>query len=79
MRHAIVALILAAGCTAPQMSRAPEPAALAAPYPTLTPLDPLLAAGRSGTLDDAQIATIQAEGAALEARGTALRNRPLDP
>lgn len=79
MRPVLLAMILAAGCTAPELSRPPEPAALAAPYPQIAPLDPLLAAGRSGTLDDAQIAAIRAEGAALEARGTALRNRPLDP
>ena len=82
-RPMILPLLLAAGCaaplTAPELSTPTEPQALAAPYPTLVPLDPLLAAGRLGTLDDARIAAVQAEGAALEARGAALRDRPIDP
>lgn len=75
----ILALTLLAGCiSAPDLSRAPEPQALAAPYPELAPLGPLIAEGEGGTLDEPSIAAIQAEGAALEARGAAQRNRPIN-
>lgn len=77
MRQALLLALALAGCTAPEIGRPPEPAALEAPYPGLLPLPPLLAAGQSGTLDTAQVAAIQAEGAAVEAQGRALRDRPL--
>lgn len=78
-RIALLSLLVAAGCATPDSGRPPEPAALAAPYPGLVPIGPLLAAGDAARLDDAAVAGVQAEGAALEARGTALRDRPLSP
>lgn len=75
MTRPLLLLLLLAGCSAPELTTTPEPAALAAPYPRLAPMGPLLAAGETGTLTDEQIAAIQAEGAAVEARGTALARR----
>lgn len=66
MRAALLFLSVLAGCTQfPELDRAADPAAMAAPYPTLLPAEALPAAG-TPPADPA--AALLARAAALRAR-----------
>ncbi|APX88886.1 hypothetical protein BV394_03365 [Brevirhabdus pacifica] len=68
--------LLAAGCDAPPDLRGQaSPAARAAPYPDLIPIDALLAEAARGRLDAAEVARFEAEIGRLQRKADILRRQ----
>jgi len=74
---ALLALIaLTAGCaTFPDVEASESQASRDAGYPSLAPLDGLLAAGGAAGVEPSDIATLDARATRLRARADALRRR----
>lgn len=71
---ALLIVALLAGCKQfPQLDAVRSDAAMAAPYPPLRPLPPIIAASEAGSLTEARTAEITARGEALRRRAAALR------
>jgi hypothetical protein len=66
-------LALAACADVPRLGTAPGARALAAPWPRIAPLGPLLAAGAEARLTPALTGDLTARAAALRARAARLR------
>ena len=68
------ALLIAAGCAqVPELDDHVTPAAKAAPYPALVPLDPLLNSTAETRITDQTDPELQARAAALRARAQRMR------
>lgn len=72
----LVLAALGAGCaTFPDVEAAETPAARAAGYPALMPIDELLAKAADERVSPAEVDAVQARAAALRARAADLRRR----
>jgi len=75
----ICVLLLIAGCTQfPDVDSTLSDQALAADYPTLAPMDQVLADAGSTEIDDESIEEVEARAESLRARADALRGQELD-